>query len=106
MSRTSIVSLAAGAVAAAFMIAPANALPASPVNLAAAISNAGAEKVHYEEYRRGHNRGIRLFFGNGRQWGNHGGWRRNYGRRHHDEGRSYRGYGEGYGQNRGHGGRY
>lgn len=108
MKSTAILSAAIGALAAAFVAVPANALPAVPSKLTAAYGTGAVQTAHYGEYRRGHNRGIRLFFGggHGRQWGNHGGWRRNYGRRDRDEGRSYRGYSEGYSQRGGHGGRY
>ncbi len=108
MKSTAILSATIGALAAAFVAFPANALPAVPGNLTAANASDAVQTVRYGEYRRGHHRGIRLFFGggHGRQWGNQGGWRRNYGRRNHDEGRSYRGYSEGYSQRGGHGGRY
>lgn len=109
MKSTAILSAAIGALAAAFVAVPANALPAVPGKLTAANASDAVQTVRYGEYRRGHHRGIRLFFGGGRRhggWGNYNGWRGNYGRRAH------RGYGYGYGRGDGgghgggHGGRY
>lgn len=100
MSRNAIASAIFGAMAAVVMAVPANALPASLSNLAAVDTTATVQTVaHHRGYNRGHNRGIRLFFGGGRRhggWANNNGWRGNYGRRAH------RGYGSGYG--RGYGG--
>lgn len=95
MKSKAILSAAIGALAAAFVTLPANASPAVPGKLTSTTANSSVQTAHYGEARRGHHRGIRLFFGggHGRQWGNHGGWRRN-----HDERRSYRGYSEGYSQ--------
>jgi hypothetical protein len=105
MSRSLILSAVFGALAAVSMAVPANALPASPGNLAAntiANSSEQIQTVTYRGYRRSHGGGTRFFLGGRRHgggWGNNGGWRGNYGRRHHGGG-----YGGGYGGR--HGGGY
>lgn len=104
MKSKAILSGVIGALAAAFVTLPAHALPAVAGKLTATSVNSSVQTAHYGEARRGHHRGIRLFFGGGqgRQWGNHGGGSRNHVRRNHDEGRSYRGYSEGYSQHGNH----
>lgn len=100
MSRSALISAVFGAVAAAVMAVPANALPASPGNLTANTVAGASEQVQsvaYRGYRRNHGGGIRFFLG-GRRHGD--GWGNYYGRRDHGR-RAYRGYGSGYG--RGHG---
>lgn len=102
MSRSLILSVVFGALAAVSMAVPANALPASPGNLAAntiANSSEQIQTVTYRGYRRSYGGGTRFFLGGRRHgggWGNNRGWRGNYGRRG--------GYGGGGGGR--HGGRY
>lgn len=103
MKRTAILTAAFGALAAALMAVPAHALPASSAKLVTTETAAAVETIGYRGgyggYNRGHNRGVRLFFG-GRRHGGYaygGGYQRNYqwnlGRR----GGGY-GYGVGYGR--------
>ncbi len=102
MSRSAIISALFGALAAAFMAIPANALPASPSKLVTENVVGSVQTVaHRRGYRRGHGSGVRLFFGGRRHGGDWG----NDGRRQH-EGRAYRGSGGRYGRGMGHGGRY
>ena len=102
MSRNAIVSAIFGALAAAVMVVPANAAPASAANLRFTDAAASVQTVgHHRGYQRGHNQGVRLFFGSrrhGNGWANNNnGWRGNHGRRNQHG----NGYGSGYGRGNG-----
>ena len=84
MFRAAITSAIFGALAATFVVMPANAVPTSPSkfvseNVVGSVQTIG----HRRGYRRGHGAGVRLFLGSRR--GHHGGraYRgRGHGRRH------------------------
>lgn len=108
MKRTAILSAAFGALAAAFMTVPANALPASSAKLLTTETSGAVQTVGYRGghggYNRGHGGGVRFFLG-GRRHGGYaygGGHRRNYAW----GGYGRRGHGGGYGYGGGHGRRH
>ena len=88
MFRTAIASTIFGALAATFMMAPANAVPTSPSKIVTENVVGSVQSIgHRRGYRRGHGSGVRLFLGTRRHGG---GW----GMRQHGR-RAYRGHGSG-----------
>ena len=85
MFRTAIASAIFGALAATFMVMPANAVPTSPSKLVSENVVDSVQTIgHRRGYRRGHGAGVRLFLGSRRHGIRHHGSRasRSHGRRH------------------------